>query len=334
VGIEISWSPFGLRGRKTDLKVAAGNPLLPFLETQKVLILDGGLATTLEERGFDLDDELWSAKILLEEPEAIGQVHRDFLAAGADCITTATYQATLPGLQKRGLGADQARMLMDRAVNLAVAARDEFWSEEAARRGRRRPLVAASVGPYGAYLADGSEYTGNYGLSQEELRRFHCERWAVLAAGPADLLACETLPSLTEAQALLDLLQQTPTRWVWFSFSCRDGSTLCDGTPFSQAVELCAASPRVAAVGVNCSAPEFISPLLDIGRRATRKPLIVYPNSGETYAASRHSWTSKPDLRPLPGMVAAWYAQGARAIGGCCRVGPPVIQKIRAHLLD
>lgn len=316
------------------MNVTSDNPLLPFLEKQSALILDGGLATTLENRGLVLDDELWSARILLEDPEAIRQVHRDFLTAGSDCITTATYQATLPAFMKQGLDSRQARVRMKLGANLAVAARDEFWSDEANRPGRRRPLVAASVGPYGAYLADGSEYTGNYGLSQEDLYRFHRDRWEILAAGPADLLACETLPSLTEAKVLLELLDQAPGRWAWFSFSCRDESSLCDGTPFAHAVELCAASSQVAAVGINCSAPEFISPLLEIGRRRTNKPLIVYPNSGEGYDASHKSWTDRPQRGQFPDLAVEWNTLGAKGIGGCCRIGPSAIQKLRRFLLD
>jgi len=316
------------------LSDSAGNPFLPFLEQQAALILDGGLATTLEDRGFDLNDELWSARVLLEDPEAIGRVHGDFLDAGADIITTATYQATLSGFQKRGLDSDQARALIELAVGLAVTARDDFWADPKNRQGRRRPLVAGSVGPYGAFLADGSEYAGNYGLTKGELISFHRQRWEILAAGPADLLACETLPSLPEARALLDLLHQTPGRWAWFSFSCRDGSSLCDGTPFVQAVEMCSESPQVAAVGVNCSAPEFISPLLNIGRKATDKPLVVYPNSGEIYNPMNKSWAAESGHRSIPELAAKWALQGARAIGGCCRTGPVVIRELRHLLLD
>ena len=310
------------------------NPFLPFLKKQTALILDGGLATTLEDRGFDLDDDLWSARILLENPEAIARVHRNFLEAGADCITTATYQATFPGLEKRGLDEDQAGALMDMAVDLALSACQDFWFQPKNRAGRQRPLVAASVGPYGAFLADGSEYSGQYGIGQKELRNFHRGRWDVLAASGADLLACETLPNLEEAQVLLDLLHKTPERWAWFSFSCRNGSSLCDGTPFARAVELCAESPQVAAVGVNCTAPEFISPLLDICRKVTDIPLIVYPNSGEIFDPGTRSWINAPDHPGIPELAAEWVKQGAAAIGGCCRTSPRVIRKLRRHLLD
>jgi homocysteine S-methyltransferase len=216
------------------MSATPSNPLFPFLEQQKAMILDGGLATTLEERGFDLDDDLWSARVLLEDPEAISEVHGDFLAAGADVIITATYQATISGLARRGLDFNQAREQLELAVRLAVTARDNFWSAPAKHLNRLRPLVAASVGPYGAYLADGSEYAGSYGLAAAELLEFHRDRWNILAAGPADLLACETLPCLEEAAVLLELLQATPDRWAWFSFSCRNGSELSDGTPFAR----------------------------------------------------------------------------------------------------
>lgn len=311
-----------------------GNPLLQVLERQPVLILDGGLATTLEDRGFDLDDDLWSARVLLADPEAIARVHRDFLDAGADIITTATYQATLDGFARRGLDSGQAHALLALAVELAVSARDDFWADPKNHSGRLRPLVAASVGPYGAFLADGSEYSGNYGLDQDELHHFHRDRWEILAASGADLLACETLPSLAEASVLLDLLHQRPGRWAWFSFTCRDGSSLCDGTPFVQAVEMCSNSPQVAAIGVNCSAPEFIGHLLEIGRQATDKPLIIYPNSGEIYDPSTKSWEAKPASGAILELASTWVGQGARGIGGCCRTGPAVIRELRRHLLD
>lgn len=309
------------------------NPLQRFQDAGKVIILDGGLATTLEDRGWHLDDKLWSARVLLDDPTAIAQVHRDFLETGADVITTATYQATLEGLGDRGLDPVQARSLLERAVAMARAARDDFWSLAGNRTGRLRPLVAASVGPYGAYLADGSEYSGQYGRDQEQLRAFHRERWDILAGAGADLLACETLPSLAETRALLDLLESTPGTWAWFSFSCGNGSHLWDGTPFAQAVALCDAAETVAAIGINCTDPAFIGPLLEIGRANTDKPLIVYPNSGETYDPVAKSWSAPDSLRSLAELAPRWRDLGAAGIGGCCRCGPQVIREIRRDLL-
>ncbi len=310
------------------------NPLFTVLEKQPVVILAGGLATTLEERGFDLDDELWSARVLLEDPDAIVQVHRDFLAAGADCITTSTYQASLPGLQKRGLDPEQARAQLNIAVDLAVDARDAFWSLAGNRSGRVKPLVAACVGPYGAYLADGSEYSGKYDLDDTELALFHRERWQIFANSQADLLACETLPCLREAAVLLELLDRTPDLWAWFSFSCRDGSHQTDGTPFIAAVELCANHQRVAGIGVNCTAPEFITPLLGAARTVTDLPLVAYPNSGEIYDPAGKSWRTGPSHSALPEAATEWFSMGAAVIGGCCRVGPEDIAILRGALLD
>jgi len=296
-------------------------------------VLDGGLATTLEARGHDLNDDLWSAKVLLEDPRAIREVHRDFLTAGADCITTATYQATFAGLSARGLSDEAAEGLMLQSVDLAIEARDSFWDDPANRHGRLRPLVAASVGPYGAFLADGSEYTGDYGLDAGELYDFHARRWHVLAASPADLLACETIPSLLETQALLRLLHDSKNCWAWMSFSCRDGAHLSDGTRLEQVAELCAAEPQVTAIGVNCTAPEHISTLIGEIRKARPKPVIVYPNSGERYDAETKKWTHSPRHSGLAPLVDEWAELGATGIGGCCRIQPLDIAEMRSRLV-
>ncbi len=298
---------------------------------QGFLVLDGGLATTLEDRGHDLRDPLWSARVLLDDPGAIRDVHRAFLDAGADVIISASYQAGLPGLALRGLDAVEAAALLRRSVDLALEARDAFLASAAAA-GRPRPLVAAGVGPYGATLADGSEYTGAYDLDAPGLRAFHAERWRILAATPADLLACETIPSLREAAVLLDLLEETPGRCAWISFSCRDGERISDGTPFAEAVRLCADHPRVAAVGVNCTAPRHVGALIAAARTVTDLPLLAYPNSGEEWDAVARAWRPGPEAADWTSDAPAWCDAGAQGIGGCCRVGPEAIMTIRQAL--
>lgn len=296
------------------------DPIRPFLEREGFIVLDGGLATELEARGCDLNDPLWSARALLEAPEAIRAVHRGYLEAGADCIATATYQATFEGFAARGLdGPETVRLLRD-AVGLAVSARAGF---------RRRPsLVAASVGPYGAFLADGSEYRGDYGLSAADLYDFHARRWEVLAETEADLLACETTPSVEETRAYCRLaaVSHRPT---WISFQCRDRAHLADGTPLETAVALCDAEPHVVAVGVNCTDPRHTVPLIEAARRATGKPILVYPNSGEVWDAESKRWTGPPSPMDWARSAAEWRAAGADGVGGCCRVGPAEIAAIR-----
>src|SRR5262245_60294194 len=184
------------------------NPIASILDHHSALVIDGALATELERRGYDLKDDLWSAKILLEQPEAIQQLHFDYFTAGADCVITASYQATVEGFMKRGLNENEAIDLIQKSVKLAIDARDEFWADESNRIGRSKPFVAASVGPYGAFLADGSEYRGNYGLTEKELMDFHRPRMKALTEAGADLLACETIPCLIEAQALTKLLKE------------------------------------------------------------------------------------------------------------------------------
>ncbi|MAU01532.1 MAG: homocysteine S-methyltransferase [Anaerolineaceae bacterium] len=305
------------------------NPIEPFLEYQNVFVLDGGLATELEARRHNLDDPLWSAKILLEQPEAIRQVHSDYLHAGADCIISASYQASLPGLMARGLNEVDAVNLIRFSVHLAIEARDQFWAVMANRRGRLRPLVAASVGPYGAYLADGSEYTGAYDLDEAGLLQWHRPRWQILAQSGADLLACETIPSLAEAKALRQLLLETPEMPAWMSFACRDGRHISDGTPLAECVQLLNDVPNLVALGINCTPPRFLPDLITAVQTSTDKHIIVYPNSGEHYDAETNQWLGQSNPSEFGTISREWRKMGALLVGGCCRTGPAHIQQIR-----
>ena len=317
-----------MRG-STSPTSAGPSPFLPAQGHDGIVILDGGLATTLEARGFDLNDPLWSARLLVEAPNAIRQVHFDFLVAGADCITSASYQASLEGFARRGIPHAEGIELLRRSVRLALEARDDFWRSPGHRVGRRRPLVAASVGPYGAYLADGSEYSGAYAADDAALLAFHRERWHVLAASDADVLACETIPSARESAVLLELLGETPAAQAWLSFSCGDGEHLWDGTPIVEVGRRCDTVPNVAAIGVNCVRPEFVLPLLRALRQVTEKPLIAYPNAGEDYDVASRSWRATRPPVDWAGAAAAWIDCGVRGIGGCCRVGPEQIAALR-----
>lgn len=305
------------------------NPIAQYLEQQGFVVLDGALATELERRGADLNDPLWSARCLIESPALISQVHMDYLRAGADVLTSATYQASFEGFLARGLDPDAARAMLQQGVALACRARDDFWSHEGNRPGRMKPLVAASMGPFGACLHDGSEYHGNYTASWTEVESFHRARLDVLTACGADVLAFETIPSLQEAEILLDLLAAHPNQSAWLSFSCRDEAHVCHGEMFREGAILASRHPQVAAVGINCTAPRYLTGLLDSVSKLDC-PLLVYPNSGETWVAGGNDWTGQAcDALDC----AAWYRAGARLIGGCCRTGPADIARIRSTLL-
>lgn len=305
-----------------------------WLQQRGHLILDGALATELERRDADLKDPLWSAKLLMSQPDLIREVHLDYYRAGADVATTASYQATFEGFAQRGLGADEAARLMRLSVQLASEARDTFWSEaasQAGHAGRPRPLVAASVGPYGAMLADGSEYRGHYGISEEALMDFHRPRLAVLAQAGADLLAVETIPCLAEARAVARLLRdEWPDTPAWISFSCADGQHNSQGELLADSVAALDGFAQVVAIGVNCTAPQHIASLLTQARSRTAKPLLVYPNAGETYDAVSKQWVPAGHAMhtPFDEQAMAWAAAGAGAIGGCCRTSPADISAL------
>jgi len=310
----------------------SSNPLAPFLKDDAVLILDGGLATELERRGADLNDPLWSAKLLIEKPDLIRDVHLDYFRAGADVATTASYQATFEGLANRGLDQDAAAALMRAAVTLAIDAREEFWSDPANRGGRLKPLVAASIGPYGAMLADGAEYRGDYRLSEDALMEFHRPRMRVLAGSGADLLACETIPCLDEARALARLLAEFPAIGAWISFSCRDGRHDSRGELLAECARALERFDQVLSIGVNCTAPQHIESLVAELEHSTGKPIAVYPNSGEQYDASTKHWHGCAVSRTFADDAGSWRRAGARLIGGCCRTTPHDIMALKDAL--
>jgi len=307
------------------------DPFGPFLAAQGVVILDGGLATALEAAGHDLGTPLWSARLIMDDPDAVRAVHRAYLEAGADCITTAGYQASLEGLLATGFDRVGAEGVVRRAVELALAARDAFWSDPVNREGRLRPIVAACAGPYGAYLADGSEYRGRYGVAREVLGRFHGERLDVLMDTGADVVAFETVPSGEEADVIARLIGERPPARAWVSFSCRDATSLRDGTSVTEVARRCASVDGVVAVGVNCTAPRHVLGLVERISSVTSLPVVAYPNSGEAWDARSRSWTGRPDA--WLDDVGSWVGAGARIIGGCCRVGPEVIGELRARLV-
>ena len=294
------------------------------------MILDGGLATELEARGCDLGDDLWSAGYLLLDPDVIRDVHLAYLNAGADCVISATYQASVQGFRKRGLSLEDVRSVLQLAVDLACQARELFWSKSPA--GRERPLVAASIGPYGAYLADGSEYSGTYDRDEDGLFAFHGQRFRFLAQTDADLLACETIPSRSEARALLRLLDANPESWAWMSFSCRDERHLWDGSALAEVAGEVAEHERVVAVGVNCTAPRLVPDLIGEIRRVSEKPIVAYPNSGEHYEVAIRHWIGNPDPGDFAAKSVEWVERGASLVGGCCRTSPEHVRRIRERM--
>jgi homocysteine S-methyltransferase len=296
------------------------------LLAQAPVAIDGGLASELEARGHDLSGRLWSARLLLDDPAEIGAVHAAYFAAGAQVAITASYQVSRLALQRAGQPADLAEELLARSVELARAARDAVPPD-----GRVR-LVAASVGPYGAALADGSEYRGNYGVSHAELVRFHRERLEALAGAGPDLFAVETIPDAFEAAAVVAALADYPLVPAWMTFSCQDGATTCGGDPVAEAVRVATGAPSVVAVGVNCTAPEHVTALLEAARTVTDLPLVAYPNAGRTWDATARAWAGLGSDTLPASQVLAWAAAGAALVGGCCGLGPLAVAEIGATL--
>jgi homocysteine S-methyltransferase len=297
-----------------------------FINKQGFVILDGALATELEARGANLNHALWSAKLLSENPSLIQQVHEHYLQVGANVIATASYQASFLGFEKQGYTKEEAIHFLQYSVQLALDARQNY-TNATQQNTKNLPLIAASIGPYGAALADGSEYTGYKNVSVNELMFFHEERLSVLANTAADILAFETIPCVDEAIAIKELLKSHPMKQAWVSFSCKDGKHLSSGELFEDAVRLLDQSPQIIGIGVNCTAPEHILSLIQIAKPLTRKTILVYPNKGEVYNPIDKVWEPANNCSlSFIDNAKLWLAAGATAIGGCCRTSPEDIE--------
>ncbi|TXG63688.1 hypothetical protein EZV62_010682 [Acer yangbiense] len=331
-------------------------------------VIDGGLATELESHGADLNDPLWSAKCLLSSPHLIHRVHLDYLEAGADIIITASYQATIQGFEAKGFSKEEGETMLKKSVEIACEARDTYYERcsesscDVAGDGKilkHRPvLVAASVGSYGAYLADGSEYSGNYGdaITLETLKDFHRRRVQVLVESGPDLIAFETVPNKLEAQAYAELLEEEDIRIpAWFSFNSKDGNNVVSGDSLVECASIAESCKKVVAVGINCTPPRFIHGLISAIKKeynihcnhgehdmllvsarhandlaVTTKPILIYPNSGEFYDATIKEWVQNTGVsdEDFVSYVNNWRKAGASLVGGCCRTTPNTIRAI------
>lgn len=310
-------------------------------------VIDGGLATELERHGANLNDPLWSAKCLLSSPHLIRRVHLDYLEAGANIIITASYQATIQGFEAKGFSREEGEALLRRSVEIACEARDIYCERSTKVSGHivgndRAPkqgpiLVAASVGSYGAYLADGSEYSGDYGdaVTLETLKDFHRRRVQILAESGADLIAFETIPNELEAKAYAELLKEEDIKIpAWFSFNSKDGINVVSGNSLLECALIADSCKHVVAIGINCTPPRFIHGLILTIQKASTKPILIYPNSGETYDADRKEWVSSNGVADADfvSSVGKWHDLGASLIGGCCRTTPNTVRAISRAL--
>ncbi|OVA09411.1 Homocysteine S-methyltransferase [Macleaya cordata] len=302
-------------------------------------VVDGGFATQLEIHGASINDPLWSALCLIKDPDLIKKVHIEYLEAGADILVTSSYQATIPGFLSKGLSIVDGERLLEKSVKLARDARDKFWEsmEKIPEHSYNRALVAASIGSYGAYLADGSEYSGCYGpdVGLDKLKDFHRRRLQVLVEAGPDLLAFETIPNKLEAQACIELLDEEDVPIPsWICFSSVDGEHAPSGESFKECLDIINKSDKVNVVGINCAPPHFIESLICKFKKLTEKAIVIYPNSGEVWDGRAKRWLPSKcfDDDKFEQFATRWRDSGAKLIGGCCRTTPSTIRRISKAL--
>ena len=313
------------------------NTIQNIIEREGIMVIDGSMSTALENLGADLNSRLWTARALAVSPDLVRQVHLDYFRAGADCGITCSYQATIPGLMENGWTRQEAEDLIARSVRLFLEARQEWWDKEGEQQGRAWPLCLAGIGPYGAYLADGSEYRGHYGVDDQVLYDFHQRRMEILQEAGADILLIETQPSLHEALLAAGIAEDLGADY-WISFSCRDGAHINEGDRIRDCAKAFAKDhPHLRMIGVNCSKPEHIESLvrelaLGLAEAGADIPIGVYPNSGEEYDPVTKTWHGKGDARDFGEYALSYMKAGASAVGGCCTtVAKHVLQVVEAR---
>lgn len=306
--------------------------LTDIMEQNGVMVIDGSMGSALEQLGANLNNRLWTARVLAENPDLVRQVHMGYFRAGADCGITCSYQATIPGLMENGFTEAEAEQLIRRSVEIFLRAREEWWENEGKAAGRAYPLCLAGIGPYGAYRADGSEYTGDYQISDEELDHFHRRRTELLAEAGADLLLFETQPSLHEALIEAKIVEELE-RDYWISFSCVDGKHTGKGDRIADCARVLSKDhPHLKMIGVNCTKPEYIESLIGELKQNTDLPIAVYPNSGETYDPVTKTWTAANGNLDFGAYALRYMKAGASAVGGCCTtVEQHIRQVVRAR---
>ena len=292
--------------------------------TNHTVVLDGAMSTPLERLGADTNNDLWTAKALIDNKELVYEVHKMYFEAGADLIITDTYQANVQAFEKVGYSEKEARNLIKKAVKIAQKARDDYEN----RTGKHN-YIAGTIGPYGAHLANGSEYRGDYELSAEEYQQFHLPRIEELVNAEVDILAIETQPKLDEVLAILELLKKKyPQQKVYVSYTLSDDDTISDGTPLPRAIHALEDYSQVIAVGINCVKLELVEPALKNMKEITDKHLIVYPNSSAVYDPKSKTWSQPKTSATFEELIPNWYEAGARIIGGCCTTGPKEIKAV------
>ena len=295
------------------------------------LLIDGGLSNQLEKQGCDLNHPLWTARLLSVDPESIIKAHLAYMESGASIIITSSYQATIPGFIDLGLNFNQASGMIRKTTELAREAVKRFLDKYP---DKTPPLIAASIGPYGAYLADGSEYRGNYNISDKELSEFHLDRLLILSETDIDIFACETIPSFLEARILAELVKKTNKK-AWMTFSCKDGKHINDGTPIAECIRLLNNHQTIFATGVNCTHPAYITSLINEIKSVTKNlKIVVYPNSGEIYDSKTKTWSDSMQPLIFGQLVLEWIECGADMVGGCCRIGTEQISSASSIIND
>lgn len=346
--------------------------------SKKVILIDGGLGTELEQRKVNINSLLWSSVALVEAADDVTKLHYDYYHSGANVGITCSYQCSEDSLKasdKEKYSSKESRLqVYKESVEVCKRAKIMRMADAKAIELLVSPEIAGSIGPFGSFLNDGSEFTGGYERSEDEYQAFHEEKLDFFMNGTeeVDYLQLETMPNFEEIKALLMLIKRknserketqgkSEKRFI-LSLSIRNEEQLADGTPLKAVVKYLhdvgylSKDPKTTplmAVGANCLklkySVKFVENLTNYMNELQIYgfPISIYPNSGEIYDGIKKNWifdqsNEKYYTTNVNGekvcdwkiLLDAWIASGAKIIGGCCRVGVRDIVEMNKVVLE
>jgi len=289
---------------------------------KEIKLLDGSLSYPLEKQGYNLNKKLWTGDALINDPNVIKKIHKDYLVAGVDFISTSTYQISYRVLKEMGYNLNEIKDIFKRSVDLVQDAIEET-------KIKRKVKIVGSYGPFGASLSDGSEYTGKYKTSDEIIMSYHIDNMNIIKELDIDIVLYETIPCLREIEILSKVVEEYKKE-VWISFTCNKDLEFRDGTSIMKACKILSSIENISTIGINCFSPLLAEKAIKKLKKNSNKKILIYPNSGEIYNNKDKNWYGEKYFDNS--MIKKWLALSPDIIGGCCRVGFEDIQNMRKEI--
>ena len=290
--------------------------------SKKIKLLDGSMSFPMEQLGYNLKNKLWTGKALINNPDLIKDIHKGYIDAGADFISTSTYQISFDRLKNMGYQSEEIKKIFQKSVDIVKDAIEES-------KLKKEIKIVGSFGPYASYDPEASEYIGEYDSTDIEIKKFHLNNIRIIEETDLDIILYETIPCLREIKILSEALSHS-TKEIWISITCNEEMEFRDGSSFKDACEIISKIEKITTMGINCFSPLLVKKAIDLLKKYSNKKILIYPNSGEIYNPKERFWTGNNEFNNS--MIKNWLSLYPDIIGGCCRIGYDDIKKMRVEI--